>query len=61
VHHSLTTYLKVKQDVQGKRIDHIRGDTDGTEAPRDSIDHYIRTYYDDVEPIDRERIFKLHI
>jgi integrase/recombinase XerD len=41
----------------------MRGDTSagGVNDPAGGIDHYIHSYYEDIEPLYRERIFKLGV
>lgn len=59
--HRFTTYWRVERDVNRELIKYMRGDSDGT-APienRGAIDTYIHTYYEDVENIYREGIYKL--
>jgi integrase len=61
--HRFTTYWRVERDVNRELIKYMRGDSDGT-APiesRGAIDTYIHTYYEDVEDIYREGIYKLHL
>ena len=59
--HRLTTYLRVEQDVSKELVKYIRGDKDGTWGEKSTIDTYIHTYYENVEPVYRDAIFKLYI
>ena len=59
--HRFTTYWRVEQDLNRELIKYMRGDIIGG-GPDDepgAIDTYIHTYYEDIEPIYREQIFKL--
>lgn len=61
--HWFTTYWRVDRDLNRELIKYMRGDTSGsaTIEDRGAIDEYIHTYYEDIEPIYREQIFKLNI
>ena len=61
--HRFTTYWRVEQDVNRELIKYMRGDTSagGVTDPVGGIDHYIHSYYEDIEPLYRERIFKLGV
>lgn len=58
--HYFTTYWRVEQDVNRELVKYMRGDTAGTASidDREAIDSYIHTYYEDIEPLYREEIFK---
>ena len=61
--HRFTTYWRVEQDLNRELIKYMRGDTTGARNIQDRavIDEYIHTYYEDIEPIYRESIYKLNI
>jgi Site-specific recombinase XerD len=61
--HRFTTYWRVEQDLNRELIKYMRGDTAGstTIEDRGAIDEYIHTYYEDIEPIYRERIFPVNL
>ena len=62
--HWFTTYWRVDQDLNRELIKYMRGDKPGggrSIAGRDAIDGYIHTYYEDIEPVYRERIFTLGV
>lgn len=61
--HFFTTYWRVEQDANRELVKYLRGDVarqniDGTTG---AIDSYIHTYYEDIEPLYREHIFKLGV
>ncbi len=59
--HRFTTFWRVEEDLNRELIKYMRGDTAGSATldDRGAIDEYIHTYYEDIEPIYRERIYKL--
>lgn len=61
--HRFTTYWRVEQDLNRELVKYMRGDTPGAGNidERGAIDEYIHTYYEDIEPMYRENIFKLRI
>jgi len=61
--HRFTTYWRVEEDLNRELIKYMRGDTAGTATLEDrgAIDEYIHTYYEDIEPVYRENIFKLNV
>ncbi|MBB6090759.1 tyrosine-type recombinase/integrase [Halobacterium salinarum] len=61
--HRFTTYWRVEQDLNRELIKYMRGDTAGSANLKDrgAIDEYIHTYYEDIEPIYREQIYKLSV
>lgn len=61
--HRFTTYWRVEQDLNRELIKYMRGDTSagGVNDPAGGIDHYIHSYYEDIEPIYRQRIYKLGV
>lgn len=61
--HRFTTYWRVEQDLNRELIKYMRGDTAGTATIEDrgAIDEYIHTYYEDIEPIYREKIYKFGV
>lgn len=61
--HRFTTYWRVEQDMNRELLKYMRGDTAGTASLEDrgAIDEYIHTYYEDIEPVYREQIYKLGV
>lgn len=61
--HRFTTYWRVEQDLNRELIKYMRGDTAGSASieERGAIDEYIHTYYEDIEPIYREQIYKFGV
>lgn len=61
--HRFTTYWRVEQDLNRELVKYLRGDVPPGPGPdsRGAIDEYIHTYYEDVEEMYRERIFKLNL
>lgn len=54
-----TTYCRVEKDANRELNKYMRGDVvggGGTDSPG-GIDHYIHSYYEDIEPLYRERIY----
>lgn len=60
--HYFTTFWRVDQDLNRELIKYMRGDTAGSASieERGAIDEYIHTYYEDIETVYRENIFKLN-
>lgn len=61
--HRFTTYWRVERDVNRELIKYMRGDTPGSGdiETRGAIDEYIHTYYEDIEELYRENIYKLGV
>lgn len=61
--HRFTTCWRVEQDLNRELIKYMRGDTSagGVNDQSGGIDHYIHSYYEDIEPVYRERIYKFGI
>jgi integrase/recombinase XerD len=59
--HRFTTYWRVGQDVNRALVKYMRGDrqADLPTHGADSIDAYIHTYYEDIEPVYRQQMFQL--
>lgn len=59
--HRFTTYWRVEQDVNRDLIKYMRGDiiAGGSDEEGGAIDTYIHAYYEDIEPLYRENIYKL--
>ena len=59
--HRFTTYWRVREGMNRELIKYMRGDRFGNSDADDraSINDYIHTYYEDIEPVYRERIFNL--
>ena len=61
--HRFTTYWRVEQGMERPLIKYMRGDRPDSKSVKDraGIDEYIHTYYEDIEPIYREEIFRLDL
>lgn len=59
--HRFTTWWRVEQDVSRELVKYMRGDRPGETASKDGIDHYIHTYYEDIEDLYRENIYRFGI
>jgi integrase/recombinase XerD len=61
--HRFTTYWMVEQDAPRELVKYMRGDVAGAtpDEGQTGIDHYIHTYYEDIEPLYRENIFRLGV
>ena len=61
--HRFTTWWTVEQDAPREQVKYMRGDaTGGTSLDdRGAIDHYIHSYYEDIEDLYRENIYKLGV
>jgi len=59
--HHFTTFWRVEEDLNRELIKYMRGDTAGSATLEEmgAIDEYIHTYYEDIEDLYRDRIFKL--
>ncbi|WP_436908184.1 tyrosine-type recombinase/integrase [Halosimplex marinum] len=59
--HYFTTFWKIDQDLNQELVKYMRGDTVGNSSfdDRCSLDDYLHTYYEDIEPIYRKQIFTL--
>ena len=60
--HRFTTYWRVEQKLERPLIKYMRGDRPDSRSvtDRDGIDEYIHTYYEDIEPIYRAKMFELY-
>lgn len=61
--HFFTTYWGIEKDLNRELVKYMRGDKTSNTAPngREAIDEYLHTYYEDIEPLYREEIFKLGV
>jgi integrase/recombinase XerD len=59
--HYFTTYWKVEQNVAREYVQYMRGDKVGKSNSNESIDEYLHAYYEDIEELYREEIYKLLI
>lgn len=59
--HWFTTFWKVHQGINAELVHYMRGDEAGTSIEEGAMHHYIHTYYEDIEKIYRECIFKLDV
>lgn len=60
--HYFCTYWRVDQDVNRERLKYMRGDALDEEVDAsETIDHYLHTYYRDIEDLYRDNIYKLGV
>ena len=62
--HYFTSFWTVEQEANRELVKYMRGDTTGgavLDGPPGAIDTYIHTYYENIEPLYREHIFKLGV
>ena len=61
--HRFTTWWTVEQDAPREQVKYMRGDATGSTSldDRGAIDHYIHSYYEDIEDLYRENIYKLGV
>lgn len=59
--HRFTTYWRVEQDMSLELVKYMRGDRPGDSSSKTGIEHYIHTYYEDIEGLYREKIYKLGV
>jgi len=59
--HRFTTYWHVEQDVNRELVKYMRGDKAGGSRleNKETMDHYLHTYYQDIESLYRERMYRL--
>ena len=61
--HWFSSFWRIDQDLNRELVKYMRGDAIGDAAVDygEAIDSYLHTYYDDIENVYRENIFKLGI
>lgn len=61
--HRFTTFWRVEQDVSRELVKYMRGDKAGAGVGEDrgGIDHYLHTYFEDIEDLYRENIYRLGV
>jgi integrase/recombinase XerD len=59
--HRFTTWWKVQQDVNRELVKYMRGDSVEKGSMEEPIDAYLHTYYEDIEALYRENIYRLGI
>ena len=59
--HRFTTWWRVEQDVNRELVKYMRGDKAGSKSVtnNEAIDAYLHTYYEDIEDLYLENIYKL--
>ncbi|WP_256393737.1 tyrosine-type recombinase/integrase [Natronoarchaeum rubrum] len=57
--HRFTTYWRVEQDVNRQLVKYMRGDRTGAYQQDRGMNAYLHAYYEDIEELYRERIYKL--
>lgn len=62
--HRFTTYWRADLDgVNGEDVKYMRGDKTGSSPDEDpgAMSRYVHTYYEDIEPLYREKMFQLYL
>jgi len=60
--HYFCTYWRIEQNLNRERIKYMRGDSlDEDVDAGETIDHYLHTYYSDIEECYREHIYSLGV
>ncbi|WP_458207489.1 tyrosine-type recombinase/integrase [Haladaptatus sp. NG-SE-30] len=60
--HRFTTYWQVEKSINRERVKYMRGDTvEGELQSREGIDDYVHAYYEDIEQVYREHIYRFVI
>lgn len=61
--HYFTSFWVVEQDAPRELVKYMRGDKAGAgvDEDRGGIDHYIHSYYEDIEGLYRENIYRLGV
>ena len=62
--HYFTTFWTVDRELNRELVKYMRGDTTSrnpSDGPPGAIETYIHTYYEDIESVYREQIFKLNV
>lgn len=62
--HRFTTFWRVEQDANDELINYMRGDVVGgspVSGGNGAMNYYVHTYYEDIEPLYREHIFKFGV
>lgn len=57
--HWFTTYWKIDRDIPRENVQYMRGDKIGKSIDRDGLDDYLHQYYESIEDLYREEIYKL--
>ena len=59
--HRFTTWWRVQQDAPEELVKYMRGDSTGKGSMKEPIHTYVHTYYEDIEQLYRENIYRLGI
>ena len=61
--HRFSTWWRVEQDVNRELVKYMRGDKprSASAKTRESIDAYLHTYYEDIQDLYLENIYKISI
>jgi len=59
--HRFSTWWRVEQDVNRELVKYMRGDSVEKGSMEEPIDSYLHTYYEDIEDLYRENIYRLGI
>lgn len=59
--HRFTTWWRVQQDANRELVKYMRGDSVDKGSMDEPIDSYLHTYYEDVEDLYQENIYRLGI
>ncbi|KTG29511.1 tyrosine-type recombinase/integrase [Haloferax profundi] len=58
--HRFSTYWQVDHEIPRELVQYMRGDRiDGDDSRRQTIDSYIHTFYEDIEPVYRQNMYSL--
>lgn len=57
--HIFSTHWKVRQNISREKVKYMRGDGSGELQGYEGIDHYLHTYYEDIEPVYRQQIYRI--
>ncbi|RBI63625.1 site-specific integrase [halophilic archaeon] len=59
--HRFSTWWRVEQEVNRELVKYMRGDSVEKGSMKEPIDSYLHTYYEDIEQLYREKIYRLGI
>lgn len=61
--HRFSTWWRVEQDLNRELVKYMRGDKPGSisATSREAIDAYLHTYYEDIEELYLENVYKINI
>ena len=59
--HRFTTYWRVEQDVNRQLVKYMRGDRTGAYENARGMNAYLHAYFEDIEELYRENVFRLNL